>query len=81
MIETLILSALLGIIGGAVSYYFLNKINSKYVKNTKIGKTIISITNSVIDKNNRIIHITDNKKDVLIEVTKSGINYMNYAEY
>ena len=80
MIETLILSPILGIIGGAISYLILNKTNSKYVKNTKLNKsTTISISNSVFCKNEKIVHVYDNDTDITIGVEKSGIKLFYYV--
>ena len=80
MIETLILSSILGIIGGAISYLILNKTNSKYVKNTKLNKsTTISISNSVFCKNEKIVHVYDNDTDITIGVEKSGIKLFYYV--
>ena len=80
MIETLILSPILGIIGGAISYLILDKINSKYVKNTKLNKsTTISISDSVFCKNEKIVHVYDNDTDIMMRVGKSGIKSLHYA--
>ena len=80
MIETLILSPILGIIGGAISYLILNKTNSKYVKNTKLNKsTTISISDSVFCKNEKIVHVYDNDTDIMIGVGKSGIKLFYYV--
>ena len=80
MIETLILSPILGIIGGAISYLILDKTNSKYVKNTKLNKsTTISISDSVFCKNEKIVHVYDNDTDIMIGVGKSGIKSLHYA--
>ena len=80
MIETLILSSILGIIGGAISYLILDKINSKYVKNTKLNKsTTISISDSVFCKNEKIVHVYDNDTDIMMRIGKSGIKSLYYA--
>ena len=80
MIETLILSPILGIIGGAISYLILNKTNSKYVKNTKLNKsTTISISDSIFCKNGKIVRVYDNDTDIMIGVGKSGIKLLHYA--
>ena len=80
MIETLILSPILGIIGGAISYLILDKTNSKYVKNTKLNKsTTISISDSVFCKNEKIVHVYDNDTDIMIGVEKSGIKLFYYV--
>ena len=80
MIETLILSPILGIIGGAISYLILNKTNSKYVKNTKLNKsTTISISDSIFCKNEKIVHVYDNDTDIMIGVCNSVIKSLHYA--
>lgn len=79
MIETLILSFLLGMLGGITSYLIINKSNNKYAKyislNEKAKACIYKLNGS------HIIHICDGKKDVTIEVEKTGINFLKYAEY
>lgn len=79
MIETLILSFLLGMLGGITSYLIINKSNNKYAKNISLNEK----TKACIYKLNgsRIIYISDGKKDVTIEVKKTGINFLKYAEY
>lgn len=80
MIETLILSPILGIIGGAISYLILDKTNSKYVKNTKLNEsTTISITDSIFEKDKKIVNIYDNNTDIMIGVEKCGIKLLYYV--
>lgn len=79
MIETLILSFLLGMLGGITSYLIINKSNNKYAKNISLNeKTKVCIYKL---NGSHIIHICDSKKDVTIEVKKTGINFLKYAEY
>lgn len=80
MIETLILSPILGIIGGAISYLILNKTNSKYAKNVKLNKsTTISIADSIFEKDKKIVNIYDNNTDITIGVEKRGIKLLYYV--
>ena len=80
MIETLILSSILGIIGGAISYLILNKTNSKYVKNVKLNEsTAISISDSIFCENKKIVHVYDKNTDITIGVEKSGIKLFYYV--
>lgn len=78
MIETLILSFLSGLIGGMISYLISKNIGRKHVKEIQVNsKTKVSISNF---NNSHVIHIHDDKKDLMIDVKKSGINYFRYAE-
>lgn len=78
MIETLILSFLSGLIGGMISYLISKNIGRKHVKEIQVNaKTKVSISNF---NHSHVIHIQDDKKDLMIDVKKSGINYFRYAE-
>lgn len=78
MIETLILSFLSGLIGGMISYLISKNIGRKHVKEIRVNdKTKVSISNF---NNSHVIHICDDKKDIIVDVKKSGINYFRYAE-
>lgn len=82
MIETLILSFLLGMLGGITSYLIINKSNNKYAKYISLNeKTKVCIYKLNGFNGSHIIHICDGKKDVTIEVKKTGINFLKYAEY
>lgn len=80
MIETLILSSLFGLLGGMISYLLLNNTNNKYVKNTKLNKsTIVSISDSIFCKDEKIIRIYNKYTDVSMKVGISGIKLLHHA--